>query len=119
MIQVRFRKELGFFLQFLFLTKSVILLGAFQNIPAEDKCLVFSGHTHGGQVGLVSLNINLTLLTLTGIPDNGLWQMGQNILYVNRAQGCRTVLGTMLVRMGVPPEYAVMDININKSGSLL
>lgn len=91
---------------------------AFELVPPADKCLVLSGHTHGGQVGLLSFNINLTLVNLIGIPDHGLWGMANNLLYVNRAQGCRTVLGTMLVRMGCPPEFSVMDIVLNKNSAL-
>lgn len=85
----------------------------FSHIPNDDQSLVLSGHTHGGQIGLLSLGINLTMVGLaSGTPDQGYFGYGKNRLYVNRAQGCRTVLGTQLVRLGVPPEFTVFDINL-------
>jgi len=99
----------------------VVLLhdpGAFHIIPSYDRCLVLSGHTHGGQMGFVSLGLNLTLISLAGIPDQGLWELGMNRLYVNRAQGCRSILGTMLVRLGCPPEFSVMHITLPRDSAL-
>ena len=91
----------------------MIEIAGFEYIPKEDQCLVFSGHTHGGQVGLISFGINLSIINASSsIPDQGFFGHGKNRLYVNRAQGCRTVLGTQLVRLGVPPEFIVLDLAV-------
>jgi predicted MPP superfamily phosphohydrolase len=57
---------------------------AFRRWPVDDRCFMLSGHTHGGQVGLVSLGLNFTLLGATGRCDHGLWGYGENLLYINR-----------------------------------
>lgn len=85
--------------------------GAFNELPNQNN-LVFSGHTHGGQFGLVSLGINFTLIRMAGIPDQGLFEKNSNKLYVHRANGCRSIFGTMMVRLGCPPEYSVLDVSL-------
>jgi predicted MPP superfamily phosphohydrolase len=62
--------------------------GQFQFVPDGLGDLVLSGHTHGGQVGLVDLGIPVTMVSIfTSIPDFGPWAKGRNRLYVNRGLG--------------------------------
>ena len=81
--------------------------GAFRFVPDGEADLVFSGHTHGGQLGLVSLGLPWTIVRLLSpIPDHGPWAMGSNRLYVHRAQGH---YGFPL-RLGVPSEESVLVV---------
>ncbi len=81
--------------------------GAFKHVPAGDADLVLSGHTHGGQVGLLSLGSRSTILSLFGsMPDHGLWAGGRNRLYVHRAQGHYGYP----VRLGVPAEQSLLQV---------
>ncbi|GAM24090.1 hypothetical protein SAMD00019534_072650 [Acytostelium subglobosum LB1] len=85
--------------------------GAFKFIPADYGLMVFSGHTHGGQIGLTCFGINLTVVGLvTGSPDHSLWQQGYNYLYVHTGQGCRSLMGAMILRVGVPTEDSLLQI---------
>lgn len=88
----------------------VILLhdpGGFAHLPDGQADLVLSGHTHGGQVGLLSLRSEQTFLSLfTKIPDHGLWAKGRNRLYVHRAQGHYG----FPIRLGVPAEQSLMRV---------
>lgn len=81
--------------------------GAFRHLPEGEGDLVLSGHTHGGQVGLVSLGLDATLLrAFVDMPDHGLWSRGRDRLYVHTGTGH---YGFPL-RLGVParePEIAV------------
>ena len=82
--------------------------GAFRHIPEGDGQLVLSGHTHGGQVGLLSLGKTLTAVSATSsVPDHGFWARGTDRLYVHRATGH---YGFPL-RMGVPGEEGVIYIH--------
>lgn len=82
--------------------------GAFKHVPDGGAHLTFSGHTHGGQVGLVSLGIPWTFVRqFGGMPDFGYWARGRNRLYVHRGTG---VYG-FPVRLGVPAEESVMEIS--------
>ncbi len=88
----------------------VVLLhdpGAFAHLPAGEGDLVLSGHTHGGQVGLLSLGSAQTFLSLfTKIPDHGPWARGRDRLYVHRAQGHYG----FPIRLGVPAEQSLMRV---------
>ncbi|EGC38006.1 hypothetical protein DICPUDRAFT_149369 [Dictyostelium purpureum] len=84
--------------------------GAFKFIPPEYGLITFSGHTHGGQIGLNCLGVNISLVGLTGMPDHSLWQNGNNYLYVHTGQGCRSFLGTMVLRVGVPTEDSLLQV---------
>lgn len=88
----------------------VVLLhdpGAFKHLPAGHGDLVLSGHTHGGQLGLVSLGLRATFVSLfTKIPDHGPWARGTDRLYVHRAQGHYG----FPIRMGVPAEQSLMRV---------
>ena len=78
----------------------------FHALPDDDVDLVLSGHTHGGQVGLVSLGIDWTFLSRTRWPDQGLFARGASRLYVHRGTG---FYGFPL-RVGVPAEHSLLEI---------
>jgi predicted MPP superfamily phosphohydrolase len=81
--------------------------GAFKHLPEGEGDLVLSGHTHGGQVGLVSLGLSWTFLSATtSIPDHGLWARGRDRLYVHRANGHYGYP----IRLGVPAEESVLHV---------
>lgn len=81
--------------------------GAFKHIPEGEADLVLSGHTHGGQVGLVSLGMTGTFLSaVSSIPDHGLWARGTDRLYVHRANGHYG----FPIRLGVPAEESVLYV---------
>jgi len=79
----------------------------FHALPDDDVDLVLSGHTHGGQVGLVSLGIDWTVLSPSRWPDQGLFARGASRLYVHRGTG---FYGFPL-RVGVPAEHSVLEIS--------
>jgi predicted MPP superfamily phosphohydrolase len=81
--------------------------GAFTHLPEGEADLVLSGHTHGGQVGLVSLGLAWTIAgAVAKIPDHGFWAKGTNRLYVHRGTGH---YGFPL-RLGVPAEESILAI---------
>ena len=81
--------------------------GGFRHVPDGEADLVLSGHTHGGQIGLLSLGLQTTVLRgITKLPDHGPWAMGRNRLYVHRAQGHYGYP----VRLGVPAEESVLQV---------
>lgn len=83
--------------------------GAFKHLPAGEGDLVLSGHTHGGQVGLLSLGLSWTFLRLFGdrIPDHGFWARGTDRMYIHRGTGH---YGFPL-RLGVPAEESVLHVH--------
>lgn len=82
--------------------------GAFRHLPHGEGDLVLSGHTHGGQVGLLSLGLRWTVLRgLSSIPDHGLWARGRDRLYVHRGTGH---YGFPL-RLGVPAEQSLLRLH--------
>jgi len=83
--------------------------GAFKHLPAGEGDLVLSGHTHGGQVGLLSLGLQWTFLRLFGIriPDHGFWARGVDRMYVHSGTGH---YGFPL-RLGVPAEEPVLRVH--------
>jgi predicted MPP superfamily phosphohydrolase len=81
--------------------------GAFKRMPEGEGDLVLSGHTHGGQVGLVSFGLPWTFVSaVTSIPDHGLWARGRDRLYVHRGTGH---YGFPL-RVGVPAEQSLLRV---------
>jgi predicted MPP superfamily phosphohydrolase len=80
---------------------------AFHAVPEDEVDLVLSGHTHGGQIGLVSLGIDWTVLSGTRWPDQGLFARGASRLYVHRGTG---FYGFPL-RVGVPAEFSILEIS--------
>lgn len=82
--------------------------GAFRHVPDGEADLVLSGHTHGGQLGLLFLGLPHTFVsTFTQIPDHGLWALGRNRLYVHRGTGH---YGFPL-RVGVPSEESLLRVH--------
>ncbi len=83
--------------------------GAFHHLPSGEGDLVLSGHTHGGQVGLLSLGLSWTFLRLFGVkfPDHGFWARGTDRMYVHRGTGH---YGFPL-RLGVPAEESVLRVH--------
>jgi len=82
--------------------------GAFVHVPAGDADLVLAGHTHGGQLRLLSLGLPHTIVSaLTRIPDHGLWAHGENRMYVHRGTGH---YGFPL-RVGVPAEESLLRVH--------
>lgn len=82
--------------------------GAFFHLPAGEGDLVLSGHTHGGQIGLLSLGGRGTVVSATTrVPDHGFWARGRNRLYVHRAQGHYGYP----IRLGVPSEQSLLEVH--------
>lgn len=84
--------------------------GAFKHLPRGEGDLVLSGHTHGGQVGLVSLGLSWTFLRMfvgSKIPDHGFWARGNDRMWVHRGTGH---YGFPL-RVGVPAEESVLHVH--------
>lgn len=82
--------------------------GAFRHLPEGHGDLVLSGHTHGGQVGLLTLGLRSTVVSaVTSIPDHGMWARGEDRLYVHRGTG---VYGFPL-RVGVPGEQSLLRVH--------
>ena len=85
--------------------------GAFKDIPEGEADLVFSGHTHGGHVGLLSFGLPHTIVSAaTDMPDHGLWARGRDRLYVHRGTGH---YGFPL-RVGVPAEESVLEVYVKQ-----
>lgn len=78
----------------------------FQYVPDGSVDLTLSGHTHGGQVGLLSFGMDWTVLQRSAWPDHGLFARGTNRLYVHRGTG---FYGFPL-RIGVPGELSVLEL---------
>jgi hypothetical protein len=78
----------------------------FRDVPKGEVDLTLSGHTHGGQVGLVSLGLDWTVLSRSQWPDHGLFGHGKGRLYVHRGTG---FYGFPL-RIGVPGEASVLEL---------
>lgn len=82
--------------------------GAFRHLPEGEGDLVLSGHTHGGQVGLLSLGLPWTAMrAFVSMPDHGLWARGVDRLYVHRGTGH---YGFPL-RLGVPAEESLLNVH--------
>ena len=78
----------------------------FRFVPPGDVDLTLSGHTHGGQIGLVSFGLDWTVLSRSRWPDHGLFGHGASRLYVHRGTG---FYGFPL-RVGVPGELSLIEI---------
>lgn len=72
--------------------------------------LMLSGHTHGGQVGIHFLGVELSVAQVVYKQWAGLYRDGEQYLYVNRG------LGTVgpPVRIGIPPEVTVLTLRTPK-----
>jgi hypothetical protein len=84
---------------------------AFKHVPKGDADLTLSGHTHGGQLGLVSFGFDWTVLKRTTFPDHGLFGHGSNRLYVHRGTG---FYGFPL-RIGVPGEASCLEVVLERA----
>lgn len=92
--------------------------GAFRLLPPGEGDLVLSGHTHGGQLGLLSLGLPHTVVSALGVmPDHGFWGRGKDRLYVHRGTGH---YGFPL-RLGVPGEESLVRVHVARAleGSVL
>jgi hypothetical protein len=78
----------------------------FRSVPKGEVDLTLSGHTHGGQLGLVSLGLDWTVLSRSRWPDHGLFGHGASRLYVHRGTG---FYGFPL-RVGVPGELSLIEV---------
>jgi predicted MPP superfamily phosphohydrolase len=78
----------------------------FRFVPRGEADLTLSGHTHGGQLGLVSMGLDWTVLARSAWPDHGLFGHGRNRLYVHRGTG---FYGFPL-RIGVPGEASLLEL---------
>jgi hypothetical protein len=81
----------------------------FTRIAPGEVDLVLSGHTHGGQLGLVSFGFDWTVLARTRWPDHGLFAHGTSRLYVHRGTG---FYGFPL-RVGVPGEASLLEVSFS------
>ncbi|MCE2390628.1 MAG: metallophosphoesterase, partial [Proteobacteria bacterium] len=79
---------------------------AFAHVAPGEVDLTLSGHTHGGQLGLLSLGLPWTVLSRTRWPDHGLFARGAGRLYVHRGTG---FYGFPL-RVGVPGEHSILEV---------
>jgi len=82
---------------------------AFHHVPPDEIDLTFSGHTHGGQVGLLSFGLDWTVLRGSRWPDHGLFARGASRLYVHRGTG---FYGFPL-RVGVPGELSILELVVD------
>jgi len=81
----------------------------FVHFPDKEVDLVFSGHTHGGQIGLFSLGIHWTVYNFVmKMPDFGLWGNGHNRLYVHRGTGHYG----FPIRIGVSNEVSLLEVSL-------
>jgi predicted MPP superfamily phosphohydrolase len=78
----------------------------FRHVPKGEVDLTLAGHTHGGQLGLVSFGLDWTVLARSRWPDHGLFGHGSNRLYVHRGTG---FYGFPL-RIGVPGESSLLEL---------
>ncbi|MCB9796697.1 MAG: metallophosphoesterase [Alphaproteobacteria bacterium] len=82
---------------------------AFHLVPPGEADLALSGHTHGGQLGLVSLGLDWTVVSgIFGMPDHGFWARGVDRMYVHRGTGH---YGFPL-RLGVPGEASLLRVHV-------
>lgn len=83
------------------------------DLPTNSHIDLFlSGHTHGGQIGLLSLGFKTTVLSLfSKSPDHGLWGLEKVKLYVHRGTGHYG----FPFRLGVPAEHSVIKLTLNTS----
>jgi predicted MPP superfamily phosphohydrolase len=85
----------------------------FRHLAPGEVDLVLSGHTHGGQLGLLSLGLDWTVLARTRWPDHGLFARGTTRLYVHRGTG----FYGFPMRVGVPGEASVLEVSVARPAS--
>lgn len=82
--------------------------GCFRHVPPGTADLVFSGHLHGGQLGLFRATGGWTVPRLLSLPDHGLWARGRDRIYVHRGNAH---YGFPL-RIGVPAEESILHLHL-------
>lgn len=82
--------------------------GCFRHVPPGTADLVFSGHLHGGQLGLFRAAGGWTVPRLLSLPDHGLWARGRDRIYVHRGNAH---YGFPL-RIGVPAEESILHLHL-------
>ena len=87
--------------------------GAFRHVPLGTADLVLAGHTHGGQLGFLSLGGSWTVPRIIDMPDHGVWARGRDRLYVHRGTGH---YGFPL-RIGVPAEEGLLLVHDRRAGA--
>jgi len=79
----------------------------FFSLPDGAADLVLSGHTHGGHVGVqLGRGHAITVVSLVGIPDQGVFARGDMRLFVTRCVG----FYGYPMRVGIPPEIALLTL---------
>ena len=79
----------------------------FFELPDGVADLVLSGHTHGGHVGIqLGQDHAITVVSLVGIPDQGVFQRADMRLFVTRCVG----FYGYPMRVGIPPEIALLTL---------
>ncbi|KAJ5069819.1 hypothetical protein M0811_11481 [Anaeramoeba ignava] len=78
----------------------------FPFIPNEDKSITFSGHTHGGHIGLNFIGLPFTLLGL-GTLDQGVFVRNHNLCYVHKGTG----FYGFPIRYGVSGEQSLVNLH--------
>ncbi len=77
----------------------------FAALPEGCADLVLSGHTHGGHIGIqLGAGHAITVVGLAGIPDQGVFRLGDLCLFVTRCVG----FYGYPMRVGIPPEIALL-----------
>jgi predicted MPP superfamily phosphohydrolase len=86
----------------------------FSQLPEGCADLVFSGHTHGGHIGVqLGPERALTIVGLAGIPDQGVFHRGDMRLFVTRCVG----FYGYPMRVGIPPEIAMLTLRAPRAGT--
>ena len=75
-------------------------------VPQTDIPLTLSGHTHGAQFGIKIAGIEFSPIYLVQKNWGGLYQLGDQSLYVNRGLGTIGFPG----RIEMPPEITVLTL---------
>jgi predicted MPP superfamily phosphohydrolase len=84
----------------------------FYIFPESCADLVFSGHTHGGHVGVqFAQNTAVTMVGLVGIPDQGIFARQDMRMYVTRCVG----FYGYPMRLGIAPEVAILTLRAPQS----
>jgi predicted MPP superfamily phosphohydrolase len=87
---------------------------AFAALPGGCADLVFSGHTHGGHVGVqLGRDRALTVVGLCGIPDQGFFHREDMCMFVTRCVG----FYGYPMRLGIPPEIALLTLRAPRRAS--
>jgi predicted MPP superfamily phosphohydrolase len=76
-------------------------------MPDDVADLTLSGHTHGGHVGIqLGPHHAVTVVSLVGIPDQGVFARGDMRMFVTRCVG----FYGYPMRVGIPPEIALLTL---------